>query len=145
MQPLPHNYSVTVTGQPDGHLGAVGDNLPHLAVEPPPQFGGAGDQWSPEELLMASVSTCLVLSFRAIARASGLEWTRIDCVTEGKLDKVDRSVKFTDMVTRVELTVTSDASVEAATEQLHKAERTCFVSNSLAIRPRFECRVDIAV
>ncbi|MDX2425319.1 MAG: hypothetical protein QNK15_03615 [Cycloclasticus sp.] len=69
MSALPHQYKVTVAGKTDNTLMAQADHLPDLKVAAPVRFGGPGDQWSPEELIMAALANCLILSFRAITRA----------------------------------------------------------------------------
>lgn len=131
MKPFPHQYSVSVEANPNDFLQTRGNNTAVLEVAPPVEFGGPGDQWSPEELLMAAIADCLVLSFRAIAKASGFEWSAIECSSEGVLDKVERVVKFTKVSTRVELTIPAGSDPETAEKLLLKAEQTCFVSNSL--------------
>lgn len=144
MHPFPHTYTVTATGNPDRHLESRAEGLPTLAVAPPVQFGGPGDVWTPEDLLMAAIANCLVLSFRAIAKAGGLEWQSIECSAAGILDKVDRKVVFTGVTTRVKLVIGATQSRENAERMLHKADETCFVSNSLACDTRFECDVVVA-
>lgn len=131
MKAFPHQYQVTVAAGPEDTLTTRGRNTPPLQVAPPVEFGGPGDQWSPEELLMAAVADCLVLSFRAIARASGFEWVSLHCETSGELDKVERVVRFTRLDTRVDITLPAGASAETAEKLLQKAEQTCFVSNSM--------------
>ena len=143
MKPFPHQYTVTVSGAPDNNLSAVTENVPALAVAPPVEFDGPGDQWTPEALLMAAIANCFVLSFRAIAKASGLEWTAIDCASEGTLDKVERRVLFTEVFTRAKLQVPAGTDIETATRLLNKAEQTCFVSNSLSCSKHFSCEVEV--
>ena len=63
MKPLPHEYDVTVTldgGRP-AEVRSLG--LPTLVSAPPPEFGGPGNLWSPETLLVASVADCFVQTF----------------------------------------------------------------------------------
>ncbi|GAB3093744.1 OsmC family protein [Aestuariicella hydrocarbonica] len=144
MQQLPHQYKVKVEGQPEGSLATSAKALPVIQVAPPEEFGGPGDQWSPEELLMASLADCLVLSFKSIARASRLEWSAIECESDGKLEKVGSKVQFTDVLSTVRLTIPASASQEKAEKLLHKAEETCFISNSLACETRLACEIVVA-
>lgn len=132
MKKFPHTYSVKVEGKPENNLTVFAENLPTLEVAPPLQFDGPGDQWSPEDLLMASVANCFVLSFRAIARAAKLEWTSIECVSEGILDRVDGKTKFTHILTRAKLYLPQTQSIETAEKTLNRAEETCLISNSLS-------------
>ena len=124
-------YSVKVAGKPESNLTVYAENLPTLEVAPPLQFDGPGDQWSPEDLLMASVANCFVLSFRAIARAYKVEWSSIECVSEGTLDRVDGKTLFTHILTKVKLNIPQNQSIETAEKTLNKAEDTCLISNSL--------------
>lgn len=141
MKALPHTYTVNVAAEPGNNLLAAAENLPTLGVAPPLQFDGPGDQWSPEDLLMASIASCLVLSFKAIASASNFEWISIECESSGELDKVDRLMKFTKVYTRARLTVPAGSNVETAEKLLNKADHSCLVSNSLSSQLQFECEV----
>lgn len=131
MQALPHLYSATSQAGQSGCLTLSCDELPDIKCTAPEAFGGPGDEWSPEELLMASVSSCLILSFKAIARASKLEWVDITCHTEGKLDRVDRQTKFIELTSHVKLTVADIETRDKAEKLVHKAEQSCLISNSL--------------
>jgi peroxiredoxin-like protein len=141
MQELPHSYSVMVEGEPEGSLSAANEHLPTIKVAAPAAFDGPGDQWSPEELLMAAIANCLVLSFRAIARASKLEWTSIACEANGELERLDRKMLFTRVVSRVSLRIPSAEHKEKAEKLLHKAEETCLVSNSMAVERELVCDI----
>ena len=75
MQDLPHRYNVSASAEAEGNIVLQAENLPQLVSAPPAQFGGPGDQWSPEDLLVASIADCFILTFRAVARASKLDWS----------------------------------------------------------------------
>src|ERR1022692_721046 len=79
MHPDPHVYTAAANGRPEGTVALTSASLPEIATAPPPEFDGPGDVWSPETLLCASLADCFVLSFRAIARASKLEWSELEC------------------------------------------------------------------
>ena len=141
MQDFPHLYSVKVEGKAVGNFTAGAERLPDIEVAPPLQFGGPGDQWSPEDLLMASVANCLVLSFRAIARASKLEWVSVECESVGELDKVERKAQFIGLLSKVRLVIPRNENKEKAERLLIKAEETCLISNSLSCESRIECEI----
>jgi hypothetical protein len=50
MQALPHQYYAKATGKPDVYLDVSVTNLADIIVAPPAQFGGPGDEWSPEKI-----------------------------------------------------------------------------------------------
>jgi len=143
MQELPHLYKVKVNGSPTNNVKVFAENLPPLEVAPPKGFDGPGDQWSPEELLMASVANCLVLSFRAIAKASNFDWLSIECESQGELNKVDKKILFTKIFTQARLVISSGGDENKAERLLNRAEQTCFISNSLSAESHFECEIVI--
>ena len=83
MHPYPHIYTAAASGRPEGAVGLTSPGLPEIATASPPEFGGPGGVWSPETLLCASIADCFVLSFRAIASASKVEWSELACRVEG--------------------------------------------------------------
>lgn len=132
MQALPHVYATRATGAAGGNVQLSVPDLPDIMCNGPAEFGGPCDQWSPETLLMASVASCFILTFRAIARASKLEWLHLDCSSQGTLDRSGKGLQFTRIVTHVQLTVPVATSSEACQRALEKAERDCLVANSLS-------------
>jgi peroxiredoxin-like protein len=132
MEAFPHTYTAIVAAGPTGNVMSSLENGCTLEVAPPAAFDGPGDAWSPEELMMAAVVNCFVLSFRAIARASHLDWQHIECSAEGQLEKVEHQIKFTHVRTKAELTLVSLEDKEKAIRLLEKAEKTCFITNSLS-------------
>jgi len=143
MQDLPHHYTVTVKGEPETNLISRSGNLPKLEVAPPLQFGGTGTNWSPEELLMAAVSNCFILSFKVISQASKLDWLSIECESTGTLDKVERKIKFTGVKTKATLKIANEANREKALKILNKSEEACLISNSLNCESHLECEIII--
>ena len=93
---------------------------------------------------MGAVADCIVLSFRAVARASRFEWDRLVCEATGTLDRVGRSMQFTHVAIRATLDVPAGADEERARLLLQKAERTCLVSNSLKAESTLEARVVVS-
>ncbi|MFT7299965.1 MAG: organic hydroperoxide reductase OsmC/OhrA [Porticoccus sp.] len=72
MKAFPHTYTAEVSADPIGSVMSSLENGCTVEVAPPVAFDGLGDVWSPEELLVAAVENCFVLSFRSIVRAYDL-------------------------------------------------------------------------
>jgi len=138
---LPHNYLVSAAAQPTGNIALTADNMPLLESAPPANFGGPGDRWSPEDLLVAAVADCFVLSFRAIAAASKFEWIDLKCEANGTLDKVERAIQFTEMHLVATLVVPSGADESRAQRLLEKSEQACLITNSLKLHPHLETKI----
>jgi len=131
MQPFPHHYLVNAAVRPDGDVPLSTEGVRVIESAPPREFGGPGNQWSPEGLLTASVADCFVLGFRAIAAASKYAWLSLEAHTRGTLDRVDGKMRFTRFETHAKLHVPPGADFERAKKLLEKAEHTCLVANSL--------------
>ena len=141
MQDFPHRYEViTHVAGVDAGVVIVGSGLPDLPTAPPVEFGGPGDRWSPETLLVAAVCDCFVLGFKAIAAGSRLTWSKLDVKVSGTLDRIDRKMLFTHFTVAAELTVPADQAARAP-RILEKAEEACLITNSLSAEVHLESKV----
>lgn len=131
MHPFPHRYHVQAQGDASGSVLVTAQDAPALETHAPPEFDGPPGYWSPESLLIASVADCYVLSFRAVARASKLEWTSLDVDVEGVLDRVEGVTRFVAFTVKPRLEILSDERETLARSVLDKAKRACLVTNSL--------------
>lgn len=145
MQDLPHYYKVSANADSDSPVVVSSKGVPSLETAGPPEFGGPGDVWSPEGLLVASVADCFVLTFRAIARASKLEWQSLSCQASGTLDKIDKVTQFTSFDLNVELTVPQGTDENKANRLLQRAEHHCLITNSLKAGSNLVATVRMAV
>jgi peroxiredoxin-like protein len=131
MNGLPHNHIATATSTAGSLVTSNIEGQPDLQIAPPAAFGGPGDIHSPEDLQVAAIASCFILSFKAIAAASKLEWESLQVTVNGTLEQVDRKIQFTAFQTRADLTLSGESSREKATRLLEKAEQSCFITNSL--------------
>jgi len=131
MHPLPHHYRVTARAADTGRVLLAHEGLAPIESSPPVEFGGPGDAWSPEGLLVAAVADCFILTFRAIARAAGLHWTGLDVAVEGTLERRDGVTAFTRFEVHATLGLGAEASPDEAEALLQRAERGCLISSSL--------------
>ena len=143
MQDLPHRYEVAAVASAEGNITLESSGLRSITSAAPLEFGGPGDLWSPETLLVAAVADCFILTFRAVARASKLSWVSLECHVDGTLDRVDRVMQFTAFRVRASLRVPSGTSEEQARRTLAKAEQTCLITNSLKCASHLETDVVI--
>jgi peroxiredoxin-like protein len=143
MQDFPHHYSAAAVAAADGDVNLEAEGLPSLVSAAPKEFGGPGDQWSPETLLVGAVADCFVLGFRAIAGGSKLSWTSLRCEVEGTLDRVERVTQFTEFVVRASLCVPAGTDEERAKRILDKAEQACLITNSLKADVHLSASVEV--
>ncbi|HEU4895846.1 MAG TPA: OsmC family protein [Acidimicrobiia bacterium] len=129
-----HEYHLKLTGrdQAAGLLEAPEDGLPSLEVASPPEFGGPEGIWSPEHLFVASVSACLMTTFRSIAAHSGLEVLGYTDSPTGRLVRGEDGLYSIDRVTlRPKVTVPAGSRVDRANRLIEKAEKVCLISRSI--------------
>jgi peroxiredoxin-like protein len=143
MHPFPHEYKANIAYQADdADVRVRSPGLPELITNAPVEFDGPGNRWSPETMLIGAVADCFVLSFKAIARASQVEWHNVGCEVTGTLDRIDRKTRFT------ALKISAKVSVPAASEGrvkriLEKAEESCLITNSLSATIEFKSEVNV--
>jgi peroxiredoxin-like protein len=138
VKPLPHQYSAHLSAEPLGYAEVGSPGLPTLRVAAPVDYDGPGDAWSPEHLLLAAVQSCLLLTFRALAKVSQLPFVRLEVETSGTVDRKDGVTRFTEILLRPRLTVPAGTSHERAQRILERSEKACLVSESLATPIRME-------
>jgi organic hydroperoxide reductase OsmC/OhrA len=101
------------------------------------------ERWTAEHLLLAALVRCSITSLRYHARRAGLDATAAGSA-RGVVTKREDDGRYA----FVEIDMELDAQVEpppdraATRELLAKAERDCFISASLRIRPSYRWRVN---
>ena len=131
MQEFPHFYHATARAAADSHVEVGAEDFPQIIAAPPAEFGGPGDQWSPEHLLVGTVANCFILTFRAVARNSKLAWTHLECSPMGVLERVEEDTRFTRFTVNARLTVPPGTDIHKAERLLHRAEAGCLITKSL--------------
>ena len=142
MQDLPHRYSVAAHADTEGEVNLESARLPALVSAAPSEFGGPGDRWSPETLLVAAVADCYILTFRAVARAAKFSWVSLECEVEGTLDRVERVTQFTEFRVRASLRVPPGTDEEHAQRLLARAEQGCLITRSLKATSHLSATVE---
>jgi peroxiredoxin-like protein len=138
MKPFPHRYVVGIAGAATGHATLSSDGVPDLRTAPPREFDGPGDAWSPEQLLLASVQACFLMTFRAVAAASRIELTSVTVDAVGTVDRADGRTRFTEIVLRPRVVTPAGVDAVKLRRALEKAEHACLVSASLNTPIRLE-------
>ncbi|MEM9315676.1 MAG: OsmC family protein [Pseudomonadota bacterium] len=144
MEAFPHNYRVSGSATSDNHVALTAPGLSEIVSAPPAEFGGPGDKWSPETLLVGAVADCFILTFRAVAQASKLEWVHLECHVTGTLDRIERAMRFTGINVEATLEVPAGTDIEKAKKLLQKAEQGCLITNSLIAESSLQAAVQVS-
>lgn len=129
----PHAYNVNVEWEKD-RKGIMSSPELHekLEVATPPQFPkGVEGIWSPEHLFTASVSSCFMTTFLAIAENSKLEYNSFSVNGKGILEQVDGKFMMTHIELYPSLETKHEKDRERAERILQKSEAACLISNSI--------------
>lgn len=145
MSDFPHIYTTSVQGNNDVVLELSAEKLPSMQVTPPKEFGGPEGYWNPEAFFSASISTCFILTFKAIARGKKLIWKKINVDVDAYLDKTDNRLFFNRVDIFVTLTIPASEVSEVETYQkaLEKAEETCLITNSINAAIKLHPKVEV--
>ena len=103
-----------------------------IEVATPPEFDkGIPNIWSPEHLLTASVVSCFMTTFLAVAEYSKLEFLSFEWHAEGILEKIEGKYLMTQIILKPILTIPEIDKFEKAQRVLEKSENACLISNSI--------------
>ena len=135
-----YTTEVEWTGERHGALRAP--VLPNMEVDAPPEFKGHEGVWTPEHLFVASVNSCFMTTFLAIAENSKLEVVSFSADAKGKLEKLEgQGFIMTEVILRPKLLIKHARDAERAGRILEKAERSCLISNSIKTETKLEPEV----
>ena len=139
-----HRYRITVSwtgnlGNGTSSYGAysrdheiAAANKPSIPGSSDPLFRGDRSRWSPEELLVASLSTCHKLWYLHLAAENRVIVTAYTDRPEGVMEEqADGSGRFARVVLRPSVSVVAGTDKERATALHRAAHEKCFVANSV--------------
>ncbi|MFC5526465.1 OsmC family protein [Rhodanobacter ginsengisoli] len=117
---------------------------PTLAGSSDPTFRGDAARHNPEDMLVAALSTCHMLSYLHMATVAGVVVTGYSDAAEGRMATEGNSGRFVEVVLRPTVTI-SAASDPAKAEAAHAdAHHACFIANSVNFPVRCEPRIVVA-
>jgi organic hydroperoxide reductase OsmC/OhrA len=95
-------------------------------------FGGDASRWNPEDLLVASASTCHMLWYLHLCAVSDVVVLDYRDEPEGlMIEEADGSGAFSRIVLRPRIKLAASSSEQRARELHHEAHRMCFIANSV--------------
>jgi len=112
-----------------GILAAEGK--PDLEIATPPEFKGHEGIWTPEDLFVAAVNSCIMTTFLGTAYWKKLRFDSFECEAEGLLERPGEEFLFTKIIVRPRVTLPPDGDEELARWVLDFAEKDCLISHSI--------------
>lgn len=115
-----------------------------------PSYRGDPSRANPEQLFVASVSSCQALTYLFLAAKHGVAVVAYTDDAEGRLGMVDGRMRMSGVTLRPRITLSAGTNESQARELVIKAHAGCFIANSVStpieIAPTFEfCEAPAAV
>ncbi|WP_295843065.1 OsmC family protein [uncultured Microbacterium sp.] len=118
------------------------DGKPAIAASADKPFRGDPAKWNPEELLIAALSECHLLSYLYACVKVGVVVTGYDDDASGTLQEDGNGGgAFTEVVLRPRVRVADASMIEAARAAHRQAREWCFIANSVNFPVRHEPEV----
>lgn len=131
---MPFTYS----DYPRNHTLSFKNGQETLTASAAPAYKGDAGKPDPEDLLVASLSSCHMLSFLAIATKKRVTVTAYEDDAVGFLEGDKGTLWITRVILRPK--VTCDADAQTLAEIHHLAHQACFIANSVKTDVRVEPR-----
>lgn len=139
----PKKYFYRSTVQWQGERKAILSSAGKLsfAVTPPPEFRGPDGFWTPEDLLVAAVNSCFLMTFLAYAARDQIALAGYQSEAEGVLELVDRKMVVTRIKLTVHVSLKSSSDVPKAQVILQLSKENCIISNSVKSAVELETKI----
>lgn len=149
--PRDHTYTVTVTWRGNTGAGTAGyrayerahdvsvPGKPVIPASSDPAFRGDPRRYNPEEMLVASLSSCHMLWYLHLCSAEGIIVHAYEDIAEGVMvEQRDGGGAFSEVVLQPEITLAVDADLARARALHADAHAKCFIANSVNFPIRHE-------
>jgi organic hydroperoxide reductase OsmC/OhrA len=149
-----HRYALSLqwTGASQGPTKSYGSYSREYRVEIPgkpaltgsadPAFRGDPALHNPEDMLLAALSACHMLSYLALCTRERIQAVAYTDAASGVMaEKAPQQVSFTEVVLRPRVTIAAGGDVAKAKALHEEAHRVCFIANSVNFPVRHEAEI----
>lgn len=130
-------------GERRGNHGVRFEGRPDLEVSAAPQYKGDPSCLNPEELLLASLMSCQMLTYLAMAQSGDVDVLAYEDQATATLSMADRRMRITQVTLRPRIRVGPDADKEKARKLVDRAHHGCFIANSVSCEVVIEPEVTV--
>jgi organic hydroperoxide reductase OsmC/OhrA len=115
-----------------------------IPVSSPPEFKGEPGQWTPEDLLVASLEICTMTTFIAFSIRKKLLLKSYESAATGTMEFTGGKYRFTRVILSPVIVVEDERERETAASILEEAHHSCFIANSICSEVILEPIIKIA-
>lgn len=138
-----YKNSIKWQGQKKGLL--TSDDKPNFEVATPAEFKGHAGIWSPEDLFVAAVNSCIMTTFLYYAEKESFVFVGYKSDAEGVLERIGNRFMFSEIKVRPKIMVTSSEESGKAKELIKLSKEACLISNSIKSKVKVIPEIKIAV
>lgn len=120
------------------------EGKPEILLSSDPSFRGDKTKYNPEELLLASLSSCHMLWYLHLCSEAGVVVVDYVDRASGIMEETENgSGRFVEVTLHPTVTVTDASMIEKANALHHKANEFCFIANSVnfVVKHKPDCKV----
>jgi len=108
-----------------------------------PQFKGDPGRVNPEELFVAALVSCQMLSYLTLAARGGIDVLAYEDAGRGTMTIADKRMRFTEVELRPRITIAPGADEAKARALVDAAHHGCFIANSVSCAVRVEPEIRV--
>ncbi len=120
------------------------DGKPELHASSDPTFHGDAARHNPEDMLVAALTSCHMLSYLHMATVAGVVVTAYEDAAEGRMETAGNGGRFVEVVLHPVVTIRDDSDPDEALAAHEAAHHACFIANSVNFPVRVEPRIVVA-
>lgn len=120
------------------------DGKPPITASSDPAFRGDPELLTPEDMLLAALSSCHMLWYLHLCAVKGVVVTGYEDRAEATMVVERRAGRFTEVVLRPVITITPDSDDALAASLHERAHAECFIANSVNFPVRCEAVIERA-
>lgn len=143
MNVRPHRYAATLRWIGPAHGATTSyksysreytieaDGKPALRCSADAHFLGDRALYNPEDLLVASLSACHMLSYLAECARAGIEVVAYEDDARGEMTLIDGAIRFREVMLHPNVVLADAARIDEANALHERAHNVCFIANSV--------------
>jgi len=136
-------YLNTIRKGMDADATVIFSGSSELAIGLAPEFGGRVESLNPEELFVAAINGCLLMTFSYLLQRSKIRIESYEADAEGQVQKDSDGLRFVEVTVRATATVKDPGVAERVCELTQLAEKYCLVSRSVSCPVHYHLSVEI--
>jgi len=124
-----YKNSIKWQSEKKGLLSSFGK--PDIKIATPLEFKGHVGIWTPEDLFVASVNSCIMTTFLYYAEKEGIEFLSYKSEAEGVLEWTEGRLIFSEIKVKPLVFIKQNSNIEKIKGILEASEKNCLISNSI--------------